>query len=62
MTETKKDEQDRLWLFHSGKVGDSLKFETGNTGIIKKKNDLYMVIKMSTGSTNILFKDKIHFN
>lgn len=59
--ETKQEEQQREWLFFSGKVGDELKFESGNIGIITKLTDLYMIIKMKD-STNILFKDKIHFN
>lgn len=59
--ETKQEEQQREWLFFSGKVGDELKFESGNIGIITKITALYMLIEMD-GYTNLLLKDKIHFN
>lgn len=60
--ETKIEEQQREWLFHSGKVGDILTFESGNEGTIIKMTACYMLIEMQAGYTNLLFKDKIHFN
>lgn len=62
MIETKQEEQQREWLFHSGKTGDILTFASGRTGTIIKITALYMLIEMQEGYTNLLFKDKIHFN
>lgn len=60
--ETKQEEQQREWLFFSGKPGNELTFASGKKGTILKITPLYMLIYMHEGYTNLLFKDKIHFN